>query len=195
MKKLLICIITHATVSSSSVASASLAAYVTPSSESLFSDWLGKLEVSNPDLRAEIKEENIERSIEVLSSFLIPHITSRLSPVKEPLRSALRRAMMSLEVVSQLGMLVPIGESLNNFYVTRFFNRGSGVVVSYFSETNLSMTLRMVLPRCRPAWESLKIIARDSSLDIRVLTDKVVRLAIKEQPDWYTKLFSALLAD
>lgn len=191
MKIIFISIIAHAAVSGSTVATVSLATYVSPSSETLFSDWLGKLEVSNPDLRAEIKEEDIEVSLEVLSSFLIPDIATRLSPMKEPLRSALRRSMISLEVVSQLGLLAPIG---GNFYVTRFFTRGS-VVVSYFSETNLSMTLQMVLPRCRPAWESLKIIARDSSLDIRLLMDKVVRLAIKEQPDWYTKLFSALLAD
>jgi hypothetical protein len=191
MKIIFISIIAHAAVSGSTVATPSLATYVSPSSETLFSDWLGKLEVSNPDLRAEIKEEDIEESLEVLSSFLIPDIATRLSTVKEPLRSALRRSMISLEVVSQLGLLTPIG---GNFYVTRFFTRGS-VIVSYFSETNLSMTLQMVLPHCRPAWESLKIIARDSSLDIRLLMDKVVRLAIKEQPDWYTKLFSALLAD
>ena len=171
----------------SSSAPKSLPEYVSPADKSLFDQWLGQLEETDRDLRESISEGNVLLSVTVLGSRLIP-ANDELRALREPLRSAVTRSMIVVEVASQLGLIESVPRS---FFVTLGYFSARGGVFS--RESSRVMTILMVLPRSKVVWASLKSIAaetEDRAISVVSLAEAVAKLAFRVKPQWYTKMFS-----
>lgn len=181
------------TVQASVVCNKQLAEFACPGYPQAFEAWLNKENESLLILRSwPLFFQDVERSIEYLSTLLIPGRGNRLNTIDEPMRSAVRRSLIALEILSESGLMDEMKQRISAFYITRHFFNARYVMFS--SDLHRAMTLQMMLPRSKPVWDSMKIIATEylgsEKQDLISLVRKVIEIAVKEKPKWYSILFS-----